>query len=152
MAYVQPKFHPGKWDTQTSLGFWETNRSPNLRQTDSPSDSQHNTCWIVDFPKFKTERKRNMYQYLAWKLKKLRNIKVMVVLVVIGALGTVTKGLVQRLEDLKIRERVETIQTVALSWARILWRVLETWGLLSLKTSVEDHQLMLVWKTLKGVK
>ncbi len=59
----------------------------------------------------------------------------MIILIVIGALGTVTKGLVQRLEELEIRGRVETIQTTALLRSiRILRRVLETWGdLLSLK-------------------
>ena len=34
--------------------------------------------------------------------------------IVIGALGTVTKGLVQGLKDLEITGRVETIQTTAL--------------------------------------
>ena len=48
--------------------------------------------------------------------------------IVIDALGTVTKGLIKGLEeDLKIKERVETIQTTALLRpARILRRVLET--------------------------
>ena len=47
--------------------------------------------------------------------------------IVIDALGTVTKGLIQRLEDLEIRGQVETIQTTALlKSARILRRVLET--------------------------
>ena len=56
--------------------------------------------------------------------------------IVIGALGTVTKGLIKGLEDLEIRGRVETIQTTALlRSARILRRVLETWGDLSLITS-----------------
>ena len=32
------------------------------------------------------------------------------ILIVIGALGTVTKGLVQELEDLEIRRQVATIQ------------------------------------------
>ena len=39
----------------------------------------------------------------------------MVIAIVIGVLGTVTKGFVQGLEDLEIRGRVETIQTKALS-------------------------------------
>ena len=58
-----------------------------------------------------------------------------IILVVIGALGTVTKGLVQELEDLKIMGQVETVQTTALlRSARILRRVLETLrDLLSLK-------------------
>ena len=55
-------------------------------------------------------------------------MKVTVIQIVIGALGTVTKGLVQGPEDLEIREQVETIQTTALSRsARILRRVLDTW-------------------------
>ena len=34
--------------------------------------------------------------------------------IVIGALGTITKGLVKGLEEMEIRERAETIQTIAL--------------------------------------
>ena len=53
-------------------------------------------------------------------------MKVTVIPIVIGALGTITKVLVQGLEDLKIIGRVETIQTTALlKSARILRRVLE---------------------------
>ena len=68
-------------------------------------------------------------------------MKVTIVPIVIGALGTVTKGLLKGQEDLEVSERVETIQTTALlRTARILRRVLETWGdLLSLK---------LQWKTI----
>ena len=47
--------------------------------------------------------------------------------IVIGAFGTVTKGLVQGLEDLEKTEQVETVQNTALlRSARILRRVLET--------------------------
>ena len=54
-------------------------------------------------------------------------MKVMVEPNVIGALCTVNKGLLQRVEDLEIRGRVEIIQTTALLIsARILKRVLET--------------------------
>ena len=50
-----------------------------------------------------------------------------VIPIVIGALGTVTKGLVKGPEGLKIKGRVETIQTPAfLRSARILRKVLET--------------------------
>ena len=41
-------------------------------------------------------------------------IKVTVLLIIIGTLGTVTKGLVPVLEDLEIAGQVETIQTTAL--------------------------------------
>ena len=59
----------------------------------------------------------------------------------IGAFGTITKGLLKGLEELEVGGRVETIQmTALLRTARILRRVLETWGdLLSLK---------LQWKTI----
>ena len=68
-------------------------------------------------------------------------MKVTIVPIVIDALGTVTKWLLRGLEDLEIGARVETIQTTALlRTARILSRVLETWGdLLSLR---------LPWKTI----
>ena len=49
-----------------------------------------------------------------------------VIPIVIGALGTIPKGLIKRLEDLEIRGLVETILTTALlRSARILRRVLE---------------------------
>ena len=69
------------------------------------------------------------------ELKKLWNMKVTIIPIVIGALGTVIEGLSKRLEDWEIRGRMETIQTTTLlRSARILRRVLETGGgLLSLK-------------------
>ena len=41
-------------------------------------------------------------------------MKVTIVPIVIGALGTITKGLLKGLEDLKVGGRVETMQTTAL--------------------------------------
>ncbi len=50
-----------------------------------------------------------------------------VIPIVIGALGTVMKGLIKGLKDLEIRSRVDSIKTTALlRSARILRRVLET--------------------------
>ena len=68
-------------------------------------------------------------------------MKVTIVPIVIGALDTITKGLLKGLEDLEVGGRVETIQTTALlRTGRILRRVLETWGdLLSLRIQ---------WKTI----
>ena len=86
--------------------------------------------------KLKESEKRDKYHDLARELKKKQwNMKVTIILIVIGALGTVTKRLVQGLEDLEITGWAETIQTTALlKSARILRRVLETWrDLLSLK-------------------
>ena len=106
------------------------------------------TCKIVDFAvpadhriKLKECEMKDKYLDLARELKKLWNMKVTIIPIVIGAFGTVTKGLLKRLEDLEVGGRVETIQTTTLlRTAKILRRVLETWGdLLSLR---------LQWKTL----
>ena len=55
------------------------------------------------------------------------------ILIVVDSVGTILKSLVEGLEDLEIREHVETIQTTALlRLVRILRRVLKR-GELSLK-------------------
>ena len=92
------------------------------------------TCKIVDFAvpadyriKQKECEKKNKYLDLARKLKKLWNMQVTIIPIVIGAFGIVTKGLLKGLEDLEVGGRVEIIQTTALlRTARILRRVLET--------------------------
>ena len=54
-------------------------------------------------------------------------MKLTIIPIVIGAFGTVTKGLLKGLEDLEVGGRVETVQTTALlKTARILRSVLET--------------------------
>ena len=133
-------------DTQTPMGLWHTNGKPNIGQKTRPCSNQQQkkrTCKIVDFAvpadhivKLKESEKKD----LARKLKKLWNMKVTIISIVIGVFGTITKELLKRLEDLEVGGRVETIQNTALlRTARILRRVQETWGdLLSLK---------LQWKT-----
>ena len=52
-------------------------------------------------------------------------MKLAVILIVLGAHSTVSKGLIQGLEDLEIRGQVKTIQTTPLlTSAKILRRVL----------------------------
>ena len=54
-------------------------------------------------------------------------MKVIIIPIVIGAFGTVTKGLLKGLEDLEVGGRAEIVQTTTLlRTARILRRVLET--------------------------
>ena len=89
---------------------------------------------IVDFAvpadhriSLKESEKKDKYFDLAREVKKLWNMKVTIVPIVIGAFDTITKGLLKGLEDLEVGRRVETIQTTALlRTARILRRVLET--------------------------
>ena len=127
------------------MGLWHTDRSPNLGQKTRPNDYQKKKkriCEIVDFAvladhriKLKEYDKKEYDLDQARELKKLWNMKVTIIPIMIGAFGTVTKGLLKGLEDLEVGGRVETIQTTTLlRTARIVKRVLETWGdLLSLK-------------------
>ena len=75
----------------------------------------------------KGSEKKDKYPNLARELKKLWNMKVMIVSIVIGAFGKITKGLLKGLEDLEVGRQVNTIQTTALlRTTKILRRVLET--------------------------
>ena len=66
------------------------------------------------------------YLNFARELKKLWNMKVTVVPIVIGAFGTITKGLSKGLEVLEVGGRIETIQmTALLRTARLMKRALE---------------------------
>ena len=106
--------------------------------------------------KLKESEKNDKFLGLARELKKLWNMKLAVILVVIGALGKDTKGLVQGQKDLKIRGRVETIQTAALlRLAKIMRRVQETWGTCCHSNSSEKHRLTLAletWEDLLSLK
>ena len=136
--------HKLLWDFNIQTDHLVLARRPDLMII----NKRKRICKIVYFAvpadhriNLKESEKKNKYLDLARELKKLRNMKVTIVPIVIGALGTVTKGLLKSLEDLEVSGRVETIQTTALlRTARILRCVLETWGdLLSLK---------LQWKTI----
>ena len=95
--------------------------------------------------------KKDKYLDLARELKKLWNMKVTIVPIVICALGTITKGLLKGLEDLEVGRRVETIQmTALLRTARILrWVPGDLRRLAVTQTTVKNHQLTLMWKSLK---
>ena len=74
------------------------------------------TCRIVDFAvlvnhkvNIKENHKRVKYWDLARELKKLRNMMVTVILIMISALRTTPKGLVNGLEVLEIGRRAKTI-------------------------------------------
>ena len=99
------------------------------RKVGKKKKKKKKTCKIADFSvpadhriKLKECEKRDKYLDLARELKKLWNMKVTIIPIVIGA-----KGLLKGLKDLEVGGRVETIQTTALlKTARILRRVRET--------------------------
>ena len=100
--------------------------------------------------KLKECEKRDKYLDFARELNKLWNVKVTIIPIVIGAFGTVTKGLLKGLEDLEVGGPVETIQNNSIiengqnteKSPGDLRRLAVT------QSSVRDHQLTLMWKTL----
>ena len=132
----------GLWHTYGSLNPGQKTRLYNNQQQKKRISQIFDFAVLADH-RIKLEECEKKYKYhdLARELKKLWNMKVTIVPIVIGAFGTITKGLLKGLEDLETGGWIETIQmTTLLRTARILRRVLETWGdLLSLK---------LQWKTI----
>ena len=116
------------------------------------------TCWIVHFAvpadhrvKLKEREKRDKYLNFARELKKLWNMWVTLTPIVIGALGTITKGLVQRRWDLEIRgdhpnySIFKICQNIEKSAGDLRWLAVT-------QTPGKNHQLTMTWKTLKRVK
>ena len=86
------------------MGLWRTDGSPYLGQR---------ICKIVDFAvpadhriKLKECEKKDKYLDLARELKKLWNMKVTIIPIVIGSFRIVTKGFLKGLEDLEVSGRV----------------------------------------------
>ena len=122
------------WEFEIQMDHLISARRPDLIII----NKKKRTCTIVDFSlpadhreKLKESEKKDKYQDFARDLIKLWNMKVTVITIVIGALGTVNKGLVKGLEDLVIRGKAKTLQTTALlRLDRILSRVHLTKGLM----------------------
>ena len=122
--------HKFLWDFNIQTDHLISARRPDLIMI----NKKKRNCKIVDFAvpadhriKLKESEKRDKYLDLARELKKLWNMKVTIIPIMIGAFGTVTKGLLKGLEDLEVGGRVETIRiTALLKTVRILRRVLET--------------------------
>ena len=148
-------YHTNKWYMNNPAAVLENDTHKLLLDFDIQTDylisarrpeliiinNKKRICKIVDFAipadhriKKDCEKKDKCLNF-ARELKKLWNMKVTIIPIVIGAFGTVTKGLLKRLGNLEVGGRKETLQTTALlRTARKLRRVLETWGdLLSLK-------------------
>ena len=83
IVYAKARIRSGDWDTQTSLGFWDTSRSPNSSREPRPCDQRkkkERTCRIVDFSvsadhrvKIKGNENRDKYVDLARELKSMKH-------------------------------------------------------------------------------
>ena len=127
-------------ENDAHMGLWHTHRSPNLGQKTRPYNNQQikkRICKSVDFAvpgdhriKLKECEKKDKYLDITWELKRLWNMKVTIATIVIGAFGTITKGLLNGLEDLEVGGRVDTIKLLHY-WERPeyweeSWRLEET--------------------------
>ena len=87
------------------------------------------------------------YLDLARELKKLWNMKVMIVPIVIGALGTITKGLLKGLEDLKLEDgRDYPNDSISKNDQNPERSPGDLRRLAVSQTPVRNHQLTLMWK------
>ena len=126
--------HQLLWDFNIQTGQLIPARRPDFIIINKKKEKKKRICKIVDFAvpadhriNLKESEKKYKYLDLAKELKKLWNMKITIVPIVIGSLDTITKGLLKVLKDLEVGGRVETIQTTELlRTARILRRVLET--------------------------
>ena len=137
-------WHKVLWDFEIQTDHLISARRPDLIII----NKKERTCRFLDFAvpvdhrvELKESKKKDKYLDFGREMKKIWNMKVIVIPIVIGYLSRVTKGFAKGLEDMEITGRMETVQTTALlRSARILWRVQETWSnLLSPK---------LLWKTI----
>ena len=124
MVCVQLRIRPRKRNVQNSLGFWDTNGSPNLGQTTILSDTKQKNnlqnCGLCrsGWPLCESEgRQKDKYLDLAknWKKKK-------------------------KTRNLKVTARIQKKSSGDLR------------GLAVTQTSLENHQLTLIWRTFKRVK
>ena len=102
-------------ETQISQEFCDTNGSPNIGQTTRPSNKQKKkikkkkkenllNSGLCRHGRPQIERKlKDKYIHMARERRKLRKIKLTVIPIVTGALGTISEGLVKQIEDLAIR-------------------------------------------------
>ncbi len=96
-------------------------------------DKKKKMCHLIDIPvpgdiriALKETEKIQKYQDLARELRKIWQVKVKVVPMVVGALGTIPKALGNNLEEIGTNVRVDQLQKATLlGTARILRKTLE---------------------------
>ena len=96
-------------------------------------DKKERTCKIIDFAvpgdsriEEKEKEKIEKYQDLGRELKKLWNVRMKIIPLVVGSLGAIPKQFDKRLKDIGISVGIGQVQkTVLLGTARILRKVLE---------------------------
>ena len=96
-------------------------------------DKKERICKLIDFPvagdsriEKKEKDKTEKYQDLGRELQKVWNVKVRIITLVVGSLGTIPKQFGSRLKQIGITAGTTQVQkTVLLGTAKILTKVLE---------------------------
>ena len=123
---LENETHKILWDSKIQTDHLISAWRPDLVKVKKKKRIYRNVNFVIPADhsvKLKKSEKRNKYLDLARELKKLWKMKMTVLAIVLGTLGTVTKGLVQGLEYLELRPWVETIQTASLRSTKILRKV-----------------------------
>ena len=109
--------HKLLWDFDVQTDHLISARRPDLIIIKKKKKKKMKICKIVDFAvtadnriKMKECEKRDKYIDLARELKKLWNMKVRIIPIVIGAFGTVTKRLLKGLEDLDVGTFIQQLE------------------------------------------
>ena len=139
------------WDHFELQHYWEWpeywEESLRLEETCCHSNSSEIPSAYTDMKNSQGENNHhhNNNLDLVRELKKLWNVRVMVIVVVVSTLRTVLKALEKSVEELEISGRIEIIQATELvRMVIILRRVLEMWGdLVSLR--LQRKTICLCW-------
>ena len=115
------------WDFNIQAGNITEHRRPDMIIIDKTSRKAQGVDFAVpaDQIKISQERKTKNYQDLKRELQKLWNIKISIVPIVIGALGTIPRSLEKHVDKLNAEVNISQMQIIVLlSSARIIRKVL----------------------------
>ena len=139
-SVLENEMHNLLWDFEIQTDHLISTRRPDQvivnkkKQKKKTKKKRERTCRVLEFAVSADHKVKSKENRSTWTLF------VTAIRIVIGALGTVTKGLVQGQEDLEIRGRVETIQTTALLRSARILRIPGDLRRLSVtQTPVKDH-------------
>ena len=104
-SVLKNETHKLLWDFNTQTDHLISTRRPDLIIINNKKKKKR-ICKIVDFAvladhrvKLKESEKKDKYLDLVRELNKLWNMKLTIITIVIGTLGTYTEGLIKGLED-----------------------------------------------------
>ena len=139
------------WDFEIQTNYLILDRGKDLEIINNNKKEPKRICRIEDFAVVVDhkvnikEEKRDSYSDLAREVRKLCNMRVMVIPIVFAELATVPKDLEMVLEDMEIGGRIGNIQnTGLLRSVKITRRILVTWG--------DLKSLILQWKITKHAR